>query len=62
MLRAHYAVMRWFVEGVYRAIVRLARVEVSVPESSAAGEDVLGARRRPVVVLSRHAGEGERCS
>lgn len=58
MQRAHYAVMRWFVAGIYRAIVRLARVEVSAAESSVAA-NVLGARRGPVVVLSRHAGEGE---
>jgi 1-acyl-sn-glycerol-3-phosphate acyltransferase len=58
MQRAHYAVMRWFVSGVYRAIARLARVEVSV-EGSAAAETVLSTPGRPVVVLSRHAGEGE---
>jgi 1-acyl-sn-glycerol-3-phosphate acyltransferase len=58
MQSAHYALMRWFVGGVYRAIVRLARVEVSVSEASTA-EEVLSARDRPVVVLSRHAGEGE---
>lgn len=58
MLRAHYAVMRWFVAGVYRTIVKLARVEVSVSESDAA-EQVLSTPGRPVLVLSRHAGEGD---
>ena len=58
MQRAHYAVMRWFVGGVYRAIVTLARVEVKVLESDAAGA-ALSAGERPVVVLSRHAGEGD---
>ena len=58
MQRAHYAVMRWFVAGVYRPIVRLARVEVSVSASPAA-EDALAAKGRPVLVLSRHAGEGD---
>ncbi len=58
MQRAHYAVMRWFVAGVYRAIVRLARVEVRVHESGAA-EEALSKTGRPVVVLSRHAGEGD---
>ncbi len=58
MQRAHYAVMGWFVGGVYRAIVALARVEVSVVESDAAGA-ALSAREGPVVVLSRHAGEGD---
>jgi len=58
MQRAHYAVLRWFVAGVYRPIVRLARVEVSVSASPAA-ETALAATGRPVLVLSRHAGEGD---
>ena len=58
MQRAHYAVLRWFVGGVYRSMVRLARVDVQVTESKAA-EAALSAGRRPVVVLSRHAGEGD---
>ena len=58
MLRAHYALMRWFVDGVYRAIVRLARVRVEVTESAAA-EEVLSSPGRPVVLMSRHAGEGD---
>ena len=56
--RALYGVMRWFVSGVYRTIVRMARVEVRVTESAAA-EEALDSGRRPAVVLSRHAGEGE---
>jgi 1-acyl-sn-glycerol-3-phosphate acyltransferase len=58
MQSAHYAVMRWFVAGIYRAIVRLARVEVSIL-GSAEAERILSMSGRPVVVLSRHAGEGE---
>ena len=58
MQRAHYALMRWFLAGVYRAIVRLARVEVGVSESAAA-QEALSEPGRPVVVLGRHAGEGE---
>jgi 1-acyl-sn-glycerol-3-phosphate acyltransferase len=58
MQRAHYAVMRWFVAGVYRPILRLSRVEVSVSASPAA-EAALSATGRPVLVLSRHAGEGD---
>jgi 1-acyl-sn-glycerol-3-phosphate acyltransferase len=58
MQRAHYAVMRWFVAGVYRPIVRLAHVEVSV-SSSPAAEEALSGNDRPVLVLSRHAGEGD---
>lgn len=58
MQSAHYAVMRWFVSGVYRAVVALARVEVTVSQSPAAGE-ALAEAERPVLVLSRHAGEGD---
>ncbi len=58
MQRAHYAVMRWFVGGIYRAAVRLARVEV-VFEDSEATHELLSSSGRPVVLLSRHAGEGE---
>jgi 1-acyl-sn-glycerol-3-phosphate acyltransferase len=55
---AHYDVMRRFVAGVYRAIVRLARVEVVTDESDAAYR-ALTTPERPVVLLSRHAGEGD---
>ncbi len=55
---AHVGVMRWFVAGVTHAIVRLARVEVRTHESKAA-VDALTGSGRPVVLLSRHAGEGD---
>jgi 1-acyl-sn-glycerol-3-phosphate acyltransferase len=54
----HYAVMGWFVSGVYRAVVRLAHVEVEFDDSTA-GQAALSDGQRPVVVLSRHAGEGD---
>jgi len=56
--RAHYAVLRWFVEGVYRAVIGVARVEVQVLESARA-EETIASPDRPVLVLSRHAGEGD---
>ena len=58
MQRAHYALMRWFVAGMYRTIVRVARVEVRVHGSPEA-EAALSTHGRPVVLLSRHAGEGD---
>ncbi len=58
MQRAHYAVMRWFVAGVYRSIVRVACVEIAVSDSDAAHE-ALSTKGRPVLVLGRHAGEGD---
>ncbi len=57
MQRAYYAVMRWFVAGIYRTVVKLARVEVSFSESDAA-ERILSSPGRPVIVLSRHVRDG----
>jgi 1-acyl-sn-glycerol-3-phosphate acyltransferase len=54
---AHLDVMRTFVLALYRVIVRVARVQVVTeesPEASAALES-----DRPIVLLSRHAGEGD---
>lgn len=54
----HYAVMRWFVGGVARAALRVARVKITM-HGSAAAEAALAARARPLVVLSIHSGEGD---
>lgn len=54
----YYGVMRRFVDGIYGVIVRVARVEVRVT-GSAAADDALSSGRRPAVVFSRHAGEGD---
>ena len=56
--RAHDALLRWFVDGITRSVIRWMRVTVVVEESAAA-ERALSDHRRPVVVLSRHAGEGD---
>jgi 1-acyl-sn-glycerol-3-phosphate acyltransferase len=56
--REHYAVLRRFVDGIERIAMRAARVEVRVLESPEA-DAALSAGRRPLVVLSRHAGEGD---
>lgn len=58
MQSAHYSVLRWFVGGVYRAVVRWAHVEVRTIDSDAARQ-ALSLLERPVVVLGRHAGEGD---
>ncbi len=57
-VRAHYAVMGWFVDGLHVAMRRAARVAIRVVESDEA-HAVLAAKERPVVVLSQHAGEGD---
>jgi 1-acyl-sn-glycerol-3-phosphate acyltransferase len=56
----HYEIMRWFLQVVYSAAVRLfgLRIEVTGPECDPAGEDGAAAAR-PVIVLSRHAGPGD---
>jgi len=53
----YYAVLRGLVEASYRTIVRATRVVVRLCDSEEA-EEVLRSPR-PVVVLSRHAGEGD---
>ena len=58
MQQAHFDVMRRFVGGVYRTIVRAARVRVAVNDSAAV-EEVLAGASRPALVLARHAGEGD---
>ena len=55
---AHYAVMRWFVGGVYDVAMRAARANLLVTDSDAA-EAVLSRRDRPLLVLSIHSGEGD---
>ena len=54
----HYAVLRWFIGGVARAALRVARVKITM-RGSAAAEAALAARERPLVVLSIHSGEGD---
>jgi 1-acyl-sn-glycerol-3-phosphate acyltransferase len=58
MRPAHHDVLRRYVSGVHRSATRWARVDVRVIDSEAAEAD-LSRRERPVVVLSRHAGEGD---
>ena len=55
----HYAVMRWFLDVLYRGAERTygLRIEVDEPERTAA--EVSARRARPVIVLSRHAGPGD---
>lgn len=58
-MRSRYnTVLRLYVDGIDRLVTACARVTVHARESAAA-EDVLSSRRRPVIVLSRHAGEGD---
>lgn len=58
MRTAHYAIVRWFLAGVYRTVVRAMGLHVVVDGSTAA-ERALSERRRPAIVLARHAGVGD---
>jgi 1-acyl-sn-glycerol-3-phosphate acyltransferase len=58
LVDAHYGVMRWFVDGIYRAVVRIAHVHVDVRDSEAEEARVTEGER-PVLVLGRHAGAGD---
>lgn len=59
MQRAHYALMGRLLGGIYRASVRVARVRVEETADSREAEAALRDRGRPLVVLGRHAGEGD---
>lgn len=56
--RRHYAVMRWYLDLVFRAAVRLfgLRVVIDEPEPCAG---MSAASAGPVIVASRHAGPGD---
>jgi 1-acyl-sn-glycerol-3-phosphate acyltransferase len=55
----HYAVMRWFLDLVFRAGTRMFRVRVEVDEPALSAEEQAARLARPVIVLSRHAGPGD---
>ena len=55
----HYAVVRWFLDALYRGAERTygLRIEIEEPELTAA--ELAARLARPVIVLSRHAGPGD---
>ena len=55
----HYAVMRWFLDVLYRGAERTYGLRVEVDEPELTPEERLARRARPVIVLSRHAGPGD---
>ena len=59
MRRAHYALVRWFVKGIHRTMTRLIRADVRIAAGSQDALRTLSARSGGVIVLSRHAGEGD---
>src|SRR6266487_6461717 len=55
----HYAVMRRFLDRVYRSATSTFRVRVEVIEPELTGAEQAARLDRPVIVLSRHAGPGD---
>ncbi len=57
--RRHYAVMRWFLDLLFRGAVRTLGLRVSVTEPEFDAPEAAARLARPVIVLSRHAGPGD---
>jgi 1-acyl-sn-glycerol-3-phosphate acyltransferase len=55
----HYAIMRWFLDLVYRAAVRAFGLRVEITEPEPTDAEQAARLTRPVIVLSRHAGPGD---
>ena len=55
----HYAIMRWFLDLIYRAATRSFGLRVKVEEPEATEAEQAARLARPVIVLSRHAGPGD---
>ena len=55
----HYAVMRWFLDLMYRGAERTYGLRVEVDEPEFSGSEAAARLARPIIVLSRHAGPGD---
>jgi 1-acyl-sn-glycerol-3-phosphate acyltransferase len=55
----NYAVMRWFLNQVYRSAIYTFGLQVEIEEPAFTPEERLARLARPVIVLSRHAGPGD---
>ncbi|HYA53421.1 MAG TPA: 1-acyl-sn-glycerol-3-phosphate acyltransferase, partial [Streptosporangiaceae bacterium] len=55
----HYAIMRWFLDVLYRTATGVFGVQVEVDEPELTAEEQAARLARPVIVLSRHAGPGD---
>ncbi len=55
----HYAIMRWYLDLVFRAATRMFGIGVDVDEPELTGAELAARLARPVIVLSRHAGPGD---
>jgi 1-acyl-sn-glycerol-3-phosphate acyltransferase len=57
--RWHYAVMRWFLDVLYRSAEQIFGLRVTVTEPELDDAEAAARLTRPVIVLSRHAGPGD---
>jgi 1-acyl-sn-glycerol-3-phosphate acyltransferase len=55
----HYAVVRWFLDALYRGAERTYGLRVEIDEPEPTGDELAARLTRPVIVLSRHAGPGD---
>jgi len=55
----HYAVVRRFLDALYRGAERTYGLRVEVDEPELTGEELAARLTRPIIVLSRHAGPGD---
>jgi 1-acyl-sn-glycerol-3-phosphate acyltransferase len=55
----HYAIMRWFLELIYRTATRAFGIAVEVDEPEFTVAEQTARLARPVIILSRHAGPGD---
>jgi 1-acyl-sn-glycerol-3-phosphate acyltransferase len=55
----HYAIMRWYLDLVFRAATRMFGIQVDVDEPELTASEQAARLARPVIVLSRHAGPGD---
>jgi 1-acyl-sn-glycerol-3-phosphate acyltransferase len=61
--RRNYAIVRWFLDALYRGAERTYGLRIEIDEPELAGDELaaeeLARLTRPVIVLSRHAGPGD---
>src|SRR5579859_3190027 len=57
--RRNYAVVKWFLDAVYRGAERTYGLHIVTDEPETTGEELAARATRPVIVLSRHAGPGD---
>jgi 1-acyl-sn-glycerol-3-phosphate acyltransferase len=55
----NYAIIRWFLDHVYRAAEQTFGLRLEIEEPEATAEERIARLSRPVIVLSRHAGPGD---